>query len=114
MDILQVIMSIFTNVYLWLMIISIFGFGSKYLEFKNKFSEYMTKNNFNFYILHYTIEVALAYLITTYSNLPIIIVYLCVLFGTLVLLSLIVEIIKKLPVVRYMILGISNRKFLSK
>ena len=110
MDILQVIMSIFTNVYLWLMIISIFGFGSKYLEFKNKFSEYMTKNNFNFYILHYTIEVALAYLITTYLNLPIIVVYLLVLFGTLISLPIIVEIIKRIPIVRYMILGISKRK----
>ena len=106
----EILTSLFTNVYLWLMIISLFGFSSKFLNFKNKFSTYMTKNNFNFYILHYTIEVALAYLITTYLNLPIIVVYLLVLFGTLISLPIIVEIIKRIPIVRYMILGISKRK----
>lgn len=104
----EVLQNIFTNTYLWLMVISLLAFSKKYLNFSNKFTKYMTKNNFNFYVLHYTIVVVLGYLVVTYLNLPFALNYILVLIGTIVILPLLVEIIKRIPIVRKLILGISK------
>ena len=66
----EVLQNWFTNIYLWIAIISILSFGKKYLEFNNNFSNYMTKNNFGFYVLHYEIVLLLGYIVVTYMKLP--------------------------------------------
>jgi hypothetical protein len=97
--------SIFTNIYLWISILSILGLGNKYLNFNNKFSIYMTKNNFNFYILHYTIILILGYLVVTYLHLPFALNYLIIIAGTMLILPLIIEIIKRIPIINKLLLG---------
>ena len=83
----KILNSFFTNLYLWIMILSIMGIGSKFLNFKNKFTVYMTKNNFNIYILHIVI-----------------------LIGTIIVLPILIEIVKRIPIIRFMVLGISKNK----
>lgn len=104
----SVLDDLFTNVYLWITIISILGLGSKWLNFKNKFTEYMSKNNFNIYILHYVVVVLLGYVTVTFLHLPFIINYIIILLGTIILLPGLIEIIKRIPIIRFMILGISK------
>lgn len=98
--------SLFTNVYLWIAILSILGLGQKFLNFNNKFTTYMTKNNFNFYVLHYTVVVVLGYLVVTYFNLPFVLNYVLILIGTIIILPLLVEGVKRIPIVNRLILGI--------
>jgi hypothetical protein len=102
--------SLFTNAYLWISIITILGLGQKFLNFNNKFSNYMTKNNFNFYVLHYTIIVVLGYLIVTYLKLPFILNYVIILLGTIIILPILVETIKKIPIVNKIIFGFYKNK----
>lgn len=102
--------SLFSNVYLWIMILAILGIGRRFLNFTNKFSEYMRKNNFSFYVLHYAVEVTLGHLVVTYLHLPFALNYVFILLGTIIFLPLLTEILKRIPVVRSLILGIYPKK----
>ncbi len=102
--------SLFTNIYLWITILAILGLGQKFLNFNNNFTTYMTKNNFNFYILHYPVVVGLGYLVVTYLHLPFMLNYLVILISTLVLLPLVIEVIKRIPVIRSLVLGVYKKK----
>jgi surface polysaccharide O-acyltransferase-like enzyme len=98
--------SLFTNVYLWIMILAILGLGYKFLNFENRFSNYMTKNNFSFYVLHYTIVVVIGYLTVTYLNLPFALYYIIIALGVTCVLPILVEIIKRVPIINKLVLGI--------
>ena len=88
----------------------IMGIGSKFLNFKNKFTVYMTKNNFNIYILHYVVVLLLGYVTVTFLNLPFILNYIVILIGTIIALPILIEIVKRIPIIRFMVLGISKNK----
>ena len=64
----EVLQNGFTNIYLWIAIIAILSFGKKYLNFNNKLSQYMTKNNFCFYVLHYSVVLLLGFATVNYLN----------------------------------------------
>ncbi len=105
-----VLMKPFTNLYLWTAVLAILGLGASFLNFKNKFTEYMTANSFSFYLLHYTVVVVLGYLTVTYLNLPFAINYLLILAGTSIILPLITELLKRIPIIRNLVLGIYKNK----
>ena len=107
--------NIFTNFYIWLVILSAFGLGKKYLDFENKFTNYMNKNNFNFYVLHYTIQIVIAFILVEYIKLNnFIFNYIVLIIGTIILLPLITEILKRIPIVNRLLLGIVNQQKSSK
>lgn len=105
-----VLMKPFTNLYLWTAVLAILGLGASFLNFKNKFTEYMTVNNFSFYLLHYSVVVFLGYITVTYLNLPFAINYLLILAGTIIILPLITELLKRIPIIRSLVLGIYKNK----
>lgn len=104
----NVLQSAFTCFYLWIAVIAILSFGKKYLNFNTKFSEFMTKNNFGFYVLHYEVVLLLGYAIVTYLHIPFICNYLIILGGTIVILPLLNEVIKRIPILNKLILGAKN------
>ena len=79
------------------------------MNFNNKFSTYMTKNNFNYYVLHYTVVVTLGYFTVTYLHLPFIYNYILILLGTIVILPVFIEIVKRIPIVNKYVLGIKSK-----
>lgn len=101
--------NIFTNIYLWFVILSAFALSKKYLNFNNKFTNYMNKNNFSFYVLHYTIELIIAFALVEYIRLPYFILnYLIILIGTIIVIPIITEILKRIPVINSLLLGIKK------
>ena len=101
----------FTNIYLWIAVLAILGLGAKFLNFSNRFTVYMNKNNFAFYVLHYTVVLVIAYLSTTYLKPSIFAVnYLLMLLGAVTVLPLLTEIVKRIPILRKLVLGISKKK----
>lgn len=107
---MSVLKNIFTNIYLWVMIIAILGFSKKYLNFSNKFINYMTKNNFAFYALHYSVVVVLGFVVVNYLNLPFILNYILILIGTIVILPLLTKVISSIPVINTVILGVKKKE----
>ena len=103
--------NIFTNIYLWFVVLSVFGIFKKCLNFNNKFTNYMNKNNFSFYVLHYTIELIIAFVLVEYIKFNnFIFNYIVLLLGTIIALPIITEIIKKIPIVNKFILGSTENK----
>lgn len=102
--------SIFTNVYLWLVILSAFGISKKYLDIKNKFTDYMNKNNFSFYVLHYTIQIVISFILVEYIKFDnFIFNYIILILGTIIILPLMTEILKRIPIVNRLLLGIVKK-----
>lgn len=97
----------FTNVYAWIMILTVFSVAKDWLDFNNKLSVYMTKANFGFYALHYPILATVAFLNLEILHLPMLICYPINLLGTFILVPICYEIIKRIPVLRTLLLGIS-------
>lgn len=101
----EVLQSPFTNIYAWLMILAILSWAKSGLNFTNKLSQYMTKANFGFYVLHYTVLCVVAYLTNAVLQLPLGVCYIINLVGTLVLLPMVYEVLRRIPVVRFLLLG---------
>lgn len=98
-----------TNAYLWLAVISIFVFAKKYLNFTNKFFDYMNKNNFGFYAYHLMFIVVFGYIYLEYINYtyfwPI---YVFMTIGTIICLPLFVFVLSKIPVLNTLCLGMKK------
>lgn len=106
----SVLQGLFTNMYLWLAIIAILAFGKRYLNFSNKFSTYMTRNNFAFYVLHYNIVLVSGHLVVTYLNLPFALNYVIIAISTVIVLPFLAEVIKRIPVINSLLLGVKKTK----
>lgn len=104
----------FTNFYLWIAILAILGCGKAWFNGTNHFTEYMNKRSFGVYVLHYPVLIMSAYLLTTYIQLPMLLYYIILLIIEIVAVPLLYEIISRIPVLRFLLLGISkhsNQKF---
>ena len=102
--------NIFTNIYIWLVILSAFGISKKYLDIKNKFTDYMNKNNFSFYVLHYTIQIVISFILVEYIKFDnFIFNYIILILGTIIILPLMTEILKRIPIVNRLLLGIVKK-----
>ncbi len=106
----DVLDSFWTNAYAWLMILAILGCGKKWLDKETKFTAYIRKRNFGFYVLHYTLLISIAYLLDKYAHLPKIGNYVSVAVLTAVLLPLLYEVVVRIPVVRFLLLGEKKQK----
>ena len=103
--------NIFTNIYIWFVILSLFGLAKKYLNFDNKFTKYMNRNNFSFYVLHYTLQIVIAFVLVEYIKLNnFIFNYVILIIGTIIILPIITEILRKIPLANKLLLGISKKK----
>ncbi len=106
----DVLRSLFTNVYAWVMTLAVLGCGEKWFDRQNAFCSYMTKTSYGFYVLHYTFVLIPCYYLKNSTSLPAWAVYIIALLivfaGTFVLN----ELISRIPVVRCLILGIRREK----
>lgn len=100
--------SIITNLYLWIVVLAVIGCGKGYFDRETAFSRYMTKSSFGIYVLHYPILLVICCILQNKFNLPAICNY-AVAFVLEVLMTFAVyEIIKRIPVIRYFVLGMKK------
>lgn len=95
----------FTNLYAWIMILALLGCFKAWFNKRTKFTVFMNSNCFSFYVLHYPIMVLITFCIVEYTNLPIFAEYILVLFLEVLCLPTLTIIVKKLPIVRFLLLG---------
>lgn len=102
--------SVITNLYLWVVILAIIGCGRKYFNWETDFTQYMTKSSYGIYILHYPILIIICYTLHYYTGFPAIWKYVIALVVELIMTLTVNEFIKRVPVLRYFVLGIKKHK----
>ena len=100
--------SLLTNLYLWFAVLAIIGCAKRYLDKETAFSRYMAKSSFGIYILHYPVLLTSGYLLCTYCQLPAICNYLLVLLAEVILTPALYQLIKRIPIIRWLVLGIKG------
>ena len=105
-----VLKTFFTNAYMWIAILAIIGCFKKYLDKTNPVFDYMSKSSYGIYIVHYPAVLVPAYLFYTYTNLPTALIYILVAVIGFIGTFLLYEGIRRVPVLRFIILGIKKKK----
>lgn len=93
-----------TNLYLWSAVLAILGWSSICLNGQNRFTAYMTRSSFGFYILHYPCALISAYYLSG-TNLPLAAKYVIAMAVMFVVTWAVYEILSRIPVVRLLVLG---------
>lgn len=101
--------SILTNLYLWAMILAIIGCGRKYCQKETAFTRYMAQSSFGIYIVHYPVLTVTCYILHQYFSFPAIANYAIALIVEIILTFAVYEIIKRIPLIRFLVLGIKKK-----
>ena len=83
---------------------------ARFGDFSNKFSEWMTKRSFGLYVFHYLGISTIALLFANIWSLPVPLVYILSLIAGFVFGFGLYEIISRIPIFRWMVLGIKKRR----
>lgn len=97
--------------YCWLAILGILAFMKKYGNYKNKVTEWMARKSWGLYVFHYLPLAMSAYYLKNYApELPAVAAYFIVGVSSFVGALLLNEIISRIPVLRWSVLGLKKGK----
>ena len=103
--------TIMCNVYAWFGTLGVLAFMKKWGNFQNAFSRWMCRKSWGLYVFHYLmIAVSGWYLHTLCPSLAPVIVYLLVTIAAFAGSYLLYEIMSRIPVIRWCVLGIKKEK----
>lgn len=105
----ECLQGIFTNFYLWIAVLAILGCGKHYFNQSNAITQYMSKASFGIYVLHYPVFLAICYFLYAHCNLPFAVNYIIAIVVGFGLTILLYEVIRRIPVIRYLVLGIRRK-----
>lgn len=94
-----------TNLYLWVAVLAVIGCFRKYFNRETAFTRYMTQASFGVYVLHYPVLMVASYALYHFFALPAIWNYVIALAVELAVTFAAYEGIKRVPVVRFLLLG---------
>lgn len=95
--------------YAWLMILAMLGCFKAWFNRTNSFATYMTRSSFGIYIVHYLIIAALGYQMKMHTSLEPWTMYVILTFAVMLLSPAVYEILKRIPFIRWCVLGINKR-----
>lgn len=101
--------SLFTNVYLWVATLAVLGCGQAWFNCSTNFSRYIGKSSYGFYILHYPVVLMVCWFLLSYCNLAMSLNYIIALFLEFAITPFLYELFRRIPVVRYLVLGIKRK-----
>ena len=96
--------------YGWLMCLAMMAWFKARFDRTGTFAGYMTRSSFGVYILHYLVIAALGYMMKMYTNLAPWMMYVILFVAVMTIPFALYEIIKRIPFVRWCVLGIKKRK----
>jgi surface polysaccharide O-acyltransferase-like enzyme len=91
--------------YGWLMCLAMMGWFNASFNHTNAFAGYMTRSSFGIYVVHYLVIASLGYTMKVYTQLPPVLMYLILTVAVFTLSPLLYEIIKRIPLIRWCVLG---------
>ena len=92
-------------IYGWMMCLALMALFKARFDFTGKFAGYMTRSSFGLYIVHYLVIASLGYMMKIYTNLPPVALYLILAVAVFTLSPLIYEIVRRIPLIRWCVLG---------
>ncbi|NLO22071.1 MAG: acyltransferase [Syntrophomonadaceae bacterium] len=102
--------SFLTNCYLWAAVLAILGCGRAWCDKTSAFASYMTRSSFGLYVVHYLVVQLACYSVYHYSGFPRALNYFFALAIELPCTVLLYELLRRVPVIRYLVLGIKVAK----
>ena len=96
--------------YAWIACLAILGAAKHWWDKTNGLTVFMTQKSFGLYVFHYLAMSATAYALVTYTSLPGIVVYAITGIAAFVGGILIYEVVSRIPVIRWCVLGIKKEK----
>lgn len=97
------------NIYTFFMILAIFGIFKAFFDKRNNISAFLSRISFDVYVLHIPLFVITLYLLS-FTNLSVVVKYLILLPVGYVLTPFLGLVIEKIPVIRFLVLGINKKK----
>ena len=97
-----------TNLFAWLAILAMLACFKAWGDRTSPFATYMTRSSYGIYIVHYLIIAALGYMLKIYTALPPVADYLILLVAVFTLSPAIYELLRRIPFLRWAILGIKK------
>lgn len=101
--------SYLTNLFAWLAVLALLGLFARWLDRANALCGYLTRASFGLYVLHYPVFMCIGYLLTTYGAFPAAANYLVLLAVGTALTFALYELLRRVPVVRFLVLGQGKR-----
>ena len=101
----QYMVSPLNNLYGWLMCLAMMGLFKAKFDRTGRFAAYMTRSSFGLYIVHYLVVASLGYMMKVYTQLPPVAMYLILTVAVFTLSPLLYEGLRRIPVVRWCVLG---------
>ena len=94
--------------YGWLMCLAMMAWFKAKFNHTGAFAGYMTRNSFGIYIVHYLVIASLGYMMKMYTSLAPWMMYVILLIAVMTISPLLNETIKRIPFVRWCVLGIKK------
>jgi surface polysaccharide O-acyltransferase-like enzyme len=91
--------------YGWLMCLAMMGCFKKWFNKTNRFATYMTRSSFGIYVVHYLVIASLGYMMKVHTSLEPWMMYVILTFAVMLLSPAIYEIIRRIPLIRWCVLG---------
>lgn len=105
----QYLCSPLNNIYGWLMCLAMMGWFKTCFDRTGRFAGYMTRSSYGIYIVHYLIIASLGYLMKTHTHMAPVCMYLILTAAVFTLSPLLYEILRRIPFIRWCVLGESPR-----
>lgn len=102
--------SYFTNFYAWMGVLAILGCGKAWHDKANAFTAYMCRSSYGVYVLHYLFALLACWSLKTYTALPVACIYALAIVLTLAGSLVSYEVIRRIPVVRWCVLGMGAQR----
>ncbi len=96
--------------YGWLMCLAMMAWFKARFDRTGAFAGYMTRSSYGLYIVHYLVIASLGYMMKTYTQLPPVAMYVILAVAVLTLSPLLYEVIRRIPLVRWCVLGEKRQK----
>jgi len=96
--------------YGWLMCLAMMAWFKARFNRTGAFAGYMTQSSFGIYIVHYLVIASLGYMMKYHTSLAPWMMYVILFFAVMILSPLIYEILRRIPFVRWCVLGIKKKK----
>ena len=98
------------NIYGWLMCLAMMGWFKRCFDRTGRFAAYMTRSSYGIYIVHYLVIASVGTLLKVRTQLPPVFIYLILTAAVFTLSPLLYELIRRIPFLRWCILGEKGRK----